>query len=137
MESFFKRTHRWLKHHANVRAILIFILFVLCAFELESIWRGLEAAYTTTDPYITYHHGQIVHENPVVRTRDIQPWMTFQYVNFVFKLPPNYLADALVLTDPRYPKVQIGRYARTHALPLATFVQEVQTTVAGYTPQTF
>ncbi len=138
MESFIDRINLWLRRHYNVRGVIIFILFLLCVFELVSIWRGLETVYTGTDPYLSYHHGQVIREIPVVRPSDIQPWMTFRYVNFVFKLPPNYLSDTLSLSDPRYPNVQIVRYARMHDLDLSTFMQKVQSSVAQYSvPPTF
>ena len=137
MESFTHRIHLWLKRHSYVRTAIIFVLVLLCAFELDAILRGLQTAYTGTDPYLSYHHGQVVRENDIVKPSDIQPWMTFQYIDFIFKLPPNYLQDSLVITDPRYPNVQIARYARMHGLVLQTFLKKVQTTVAGYTPETF
>jgi hypothetical protein len=42
---------------------------------------------------------------------EVSAWMTFEYLNRVFKLPPDTLKSALGITDPRYPRLSIHRWA--------------------------
>ena len=37
----------------------------------------------------------------------VRSWMTFDYLNRVFRLPPGYLKDALHISDARYPHLSL------------------------------
>ncbi len=41
--------------------------------------------------------------------------MTFDYVNHLFTLPPQYLETTLGITDGRYPRLTIEEYAEVRA----------------------
>lgn len=56
----------------------------------------------------------------------IEPWMNFKYVNVVFKLPEEYLAEALNVDDPKYPNVPIGKYAKKRELDPKEFTEELK-----------
>jgi hypothetical protein len=75
-----------------------------------------------------------VHETKITNPSEIEPWMTFQYINFVFKLPSDYLMHSLAIMDPHYPNVQLARYAHTNGLSIVTFLETVRQKVASYTP---
>jgi hypothetical protein len=45
----------------------------------------------------------------------IRDWMTFDYINKVFRLPPAFLKDALGITDALYPNITLRRYAHDRA----------------------
>jgi len=61
--------------------------------------------------------------------------MTFDYLNHVFNLPPDYFKTALVIKDSHYPRLTITRYARKNKLDPAIFLKQVQTaTQAALTP---
>jgi hypothetical protein len=68
----------------------------------------------------------------------IDDWMTFDYLNLVFKLPPTYLKDYLGITDARYPRLSIRRYATTVRLSPGAAVQGVQAAIRNFqaTPTT-
>ena len=138
MEKLIDRIHHWLARHSFVRTALIFILVLLCAFELDAILRGLRgASIDRTDMSLQYRHGQVIRQSDTAVPSDIEPWMTFQYINFIFKLPPSYLKDVLDIGDAQYPNIQLARYARMHDLPLDAYVTMVQQTVSDYTPGSF
>lgn len=59
----------------------------------------------------------------------IQSWMTFQYINFSFGLPSNYLKDILQITDPKYPKISIAKFARKNNQIELEFIQKIQEAV--------
>ena len=62
----------------------------------------------------------------------IQGWMTFSYVNYIFNLPPNYLSESLVINDPHYPNVEIRQYAKTNVLDETNLLYNIQQSVTKY-----
>lgn len=126
-----RKLHNWFQKHTNVRYFLIAILVVLCAFEIQAILGDYRSTYMGSEMYLSMHHGQIVHQNINV-PEDIQSWMTFAYINFVFKLPTSYLQGTLHISDPRYPNVQIRRYARDTNLDELQLTISVQHVVSAY-----
>lgn len=72
----------------------------------------------------------------------VRSWMTFEYLNRIFSLPPTYFSKKLHITDPSYPKMSIARYAvdariTTNAALLqviAALKEYVGTTKAPATP---
>lgn len=65
---------------------------------------------------------------------DIQGWMTFEYINFVFKLPPDYLKQTLSLEGNQYPKTTLKHYASKAGLDTTAFVRSVEDAVRNYKP---
>lgn len=62
----------------------------------------------------------------------IREWMTFDYINKLFGLPPAYLKDQLSISSPSYPKLTLGAYAKgTHANASSTLAG-VQDAVRQY-----
>lgn len=62
----------------------------------------------------------------------IESWMTFQYVNVVFGMPDEYLEGELGISDPKYPNVPIGSYAKRHGLNPQAVVFEIREAVARF-----
>ncbi len=69
---------------------------------------------------------------PTSRADIIQPWMTFDYVNRIFGLPPQYLEAALKITSAKYPRLPLYEYAEKRGLSPTVFTKEVRDAVAGY-----
>ncbi|MCX6712150.1 MAG: hypothetical protein NT041_00475 [Candidatus Vogelbacteria bacterium] len=68
-------------------------------------------------------------------TARIQPWLTFDYINFVFRLPPNYLAGKLPVPDSRYPNISIEKYADRHNLDQKQFLTDLKAAIQDYLTQ--
>jgi len=62
----------------------------------------------------------------------IDVWMTFQYINFVFDIPEDYLKGALHIKDPHYPNLPIGRYMKSNNLDKSVWLEEVKRMVREY-----
>lgn len=62
----------------------------------------------------------------------IDVWMTFQYINFVFDIPENYLKDTFRIEDPHYPNLPIGRYVRSRNLDKNVLLEEIKGKVREY-----
>jgi hypothetical protein len=67
-----------------------------------------------------------------ITINDIGPWMTFDYLNVVFKLEPNYLKNALGISDNRYPNININMYARHYNIPLQNLLQNIKQAITSY-----
>ena len=62
----------------------------------------------------------------------VQPWLTFDFINFVFRLPPTYLASKLPAPDRRYPNLSIERYADRNNLNHAQFLNAIKINIGNY-----
>lgn len=123
----------WLKRHASIRILLVLVLVGLCALELKSVASVLRDTYQNGNSYLQYRHGHRPHPQKDLAPSDIQSWMTFGYINFVFELPTDYLKTAADISDPRYPNIQIARYARMHTVDVNEILANVKQAVALYT----
>lgn len=132
MESFIDRIRAWLARNRIARLCVIVVLIVLSAFEIDAIVRGLRDPYLADDLSLQYEHGRLIRERDIVTPEEIEPWMTFQYVNFIFGLPDAYLKNSLALSEERYPKIQIAGYARRAGLSTEEFLATVKDAVAAY-----
>ena len=56
----------------------------------------------------------VLHHIPIQlpEIADIQSWMTFDYLNRVFNLPPNYLRETLQIQSVQYPRLSIRGLAK-------------------------
>ena len=65
----------------------------------------------------------------------LQAWMTFDYIDHWFMLPPDYLKTTLNVNDVRYPRLTITRWAKdagtTPAAALARVQNALKTYLAG------
>ncbi|MBU6370455.1 MAG: hypothetical protein KGH93_02185 [Patescibacteria group bacterium] len=113
-----------------VLLITIVFLAVFCVREYRRISRlDLINAYKERFAQeVGEHRGPLGAKDAVL----VASWMTFGYVNMIFKLPPEYLQNDLAISDGGYPNVSIGHYAKTHALDQKLFVVAAQKAVAAY-----
>jgi hypothetical protein len=61
----------------------------------------------------------------------VQNWMTFSYLNKVFILSDNYLADTLKISDPKYPNITIRHYTREKKIDPQNFLVSIQDAIAN------
>ena len=64
----------------------------------------------------------------------IASWMTFDYINYIFSLPPSYLQTSLSIQDPRYPRVTIEESSEDAHVNPAAELTAIQTAVRSYSP---
>ena len=62
----------------------------------------------------------------------IQIWMTFNYIDRAFVLPPAYLQTNLNIIDSRFPNITIAEYAKDIGLPDAAALMKVQDAASTY-----
>ena len=66
-----------------------------------------------------------------VQPATVQDWMTFNYLNAVFKLPPGYLQGALGIQDARYPALSLRQYAQSRGIDDNAFLGQVKEELAA------
>lgn len=122
-----KRT--WL---ASTIVLVLVIILLLLGYETYRQYRYLERAHLA--------QLQRLHISDLLQHRKltaadvsyIQPWMTFDYVSAVFVVPIDYLKMNLNISDPRYPYLSLGRYARSRNLNPTDFVGQTENVVYQY-----
>jgi hypothetical protein len=62
----------------------------------------------------------------------IQSWMTFDYVNRIFALPPDYLKEKMSISDTRYPRLTIGEFSEDDRHGASSTLTDVRTAVRDY-----
>jgi hypothetical protein len=119
-----------------LKAVLLVAIFALLLLALLLIaqYQGLRR-----ENLVPQHHSILssLKQNGTLAPQDsnlIGTWMTFDYIDYIFSLPPSYLQNALSIHDPRYPHVTIEEYAEDAHLGLNGTLQAVQAAVRSYTP---
>jgi len=109
---------------ATVLGIILLGLIAWFALDLRHLYRSgaLRPAITRATR----------HSRPMLSSAQIQDWMTFRYINYVFRLPPEYLSQTLKISDAYYPNLVIGTYAASHKLNGAAFLQSVKQAVEAF-----
>lgn len=77
---------------------------------------------------IANHHGPFTAKDVPL----IQGWMTFDYVNKIFNLPPDYLKTSLGISDARYPQEVIFKYAGRAHENVSALVGQIQNLVRSF-----
>ena len=126
------KMRNWLERHIEVRLLIVIVLLVLGVFEIKAIISDLKANDINGDTYLSYRHGRIVRTTDPFTVDDIQSWMTFGYLDFIFKLPPNYFQNMLHISDSHYPNVQIYRYAQINHLYYISLINSIKAAITAY-----
>lgn len=112
------------KTERNFILVLIAVSFLVLGFLINNIFTlHIERKYTETLNKA---------EKRVISLEEIEPWMTFDYLNFAFMLPERYLQDAFMISGTRYEKFPIGRYARKNNLSKNDFIAKVSEEITKY-----
>jgi hypothetical protein len=111
-------------------AVLLTLLLILCLV----LFRKYEqvASMHIINPRTVIYHNQMPRPMTIATVGLIQSWMTFQYIDQAFNIPPQYLQSSLHISDLRYPRIPIGRYAMQNGVSQAVFVQQVKDAVTDY-----
>ena len=117
-----------------VIAILVFaIAFVVLFVFLVRDYRALRRAQILNArefwlAAVLKNHGVL----PASDVTSIRSWMTFDYVNKLFGLPPDYLKTTLSVIDVRYPRLSFSAYAKTSHLDPSSLLGETERAIGNY-----
>jgi hypothetical protein len=115
--------------------VLAAVLIVLAAFLVRSYVRvrRIEILHERESWF-----SAVLHQHGPVTVGDVgfvSSWMTFDYVNALFHVPPPYLKERLSISDPRYPRLTIGSYISHNHLDAAMVLGELKGALTDYLSQ--
>ena len=103
--------------------------FINRRFDLIQVYQNRIATYRTeVNNILTKNHAPLSVEDVDL----VAPWMTFDYINKLFKLPANYLKVNLNISDTRYPNLSLNAYTRGKKLDRIFFLANVKKAVSDY-----
>lgn len=98
------RAERYIRYALIVLALILLALVVFVAVEYHSLrQQQIIDAHMRLSQFLTRHAPFGPSDADIIRS-----WMTFDYVDKIFALPPDYLKTRLQITDTHYPKLTIG-----------------------------
>ncbi len=123
------RAERYIRYALIVFGVLFLVLFVFLLAQYLFLRRHyLFDARQFHIPELLERHAPI----PVSDAGLIHSWMTFDYINKLFALPPDYLKTKIPITDPYYPRTTISSYAKMENVDAAAMVTQVENAVRVY-----
>jgi hypothetical protein len=63
---------------------------------------------------------------------NIRDWMTFDYLNKAFRLPPAFLKASLEIRDARYPGLSIRQYASRLKVTPSSALERIRNAIAQF-----
>ena len=109
--------------------IILAILLFFLVRQYQTLRR--ESVISARESWLT----NALKSHPHVTANDasaIRSWMTFDYVNKLFSLPSDYLKTQLSISDPTYPKLTIGKFARDINQSASGTLEAAQNSVRAY-----
>ena len=116
-----------------ITAVLVIVLIILCIVLAREYSKVAPGRIINRDRFSHFNREHII-LGPG-DTQVITSWMTFEYINHIFSLPPEYLRNTLLLQDIRYPRISLMQYAQLNHMSPDTFTVQVQTAVKNYFPK--
>ena len=116
---------------ASIRSILIIVLGIFCVLEVVLLVGNVHQILSEDRHAFDVREERLTHSRAHIATPDdIQSWMTFGYINFIFKIPDSYLQNRLGIVDAKYPRIQIQKYAREHKLDVGVLLTAIKQSLA-------
>lgn len=117
----------------NRRKIRIFIVIILAILTIgASLWFIYNFKYLEKEGSLKVEHrfkDKSTFVNKRIAIDNIKPWMTFNYLNVIFKLNPIYLKNSLNITDSRYPNIRIDQYTRKNNLNPFSYIEKIKSVI--------
>jgi hypothetical protein len=123
----------YIKYAIILLVVLLFVLGVFLIKDYISLRRmQIINAREFQLSNLLKNHGQLTANDITV----IRPWMTFDYINTLFNIPPDYLKTALVISDPSYPRLSLYGYADHQHVNVMMVLSEVESSTRAYVTAT-
>jgi len=127
------RTRHYIKYAIIALIVVLIGLSIIFIQEYVALRRAQTInAREAQLSHMLAHHGPLTANDVAL----IQPWMTFDYVNKLFNVPPDYLKNGLTITDNSYPQLSLSGYARYQKTDTATVLTDVENSLAAYLTST-
>lgn len=113
---------------------IIKLILLIVGIILLLVIVGLSAniiRFTRLSHYTLHLHR---HTTTISDVNNIRDWMTFSYLNKIFKIPDNYLKSQLNISDSGYPNITISRAAKSQNVQTGVFLEKVKEAVRNVIP---
>jgi len=107
-------------------SLLLILLALLCVFLFFRSFQ-LIRSHRFSAPPISVHH-----KISMADVNSIDGWMTFHYINIVFRLPENYLLTNLNIKSGNYSNSTLDKYIENNKLDKTIFINQVKQAVGDY-----
>lgn len=124
-----KRERQYVKY----AIIILAVIFIFLGIFVVNTYRALRRAQIINARELQL--SALLKNRGPLGANDIgvvRPWMTFDYINKLFNIPPEYLKTRLSISDGRYPQLSLFGYAKSVHLATAAFMSEVTSTLRDY-----
>lgn len=114
--------------------ILLVILFVFALHLIIRDYRYLRGDVLSSQPH-SFRNWYGMHQRytPSVSNVDsIRSWMTFNYLNRVFNLPPDYLKTKLNVSDSKYPNITVEKVIKEKKEAENSYLEKLKTNIRLY-----
>ncbi|MDD5769655.1 MAG: hypothetical protein PHE25_01700 [Candidatus Gracilibacteria bacterium] len=117
------------KNHLSYLLILILILLII--FFSVGLFRNIHKnnIFTQRKNLLDFLGN---HKTNISDVNYVESWMTFRYINTIFKLPEDYLKDKLNINDKKYPNIPLERYANYQKINQDIFLEQVKNSINNY-----
>jgi hypothetical protein len=122
------------EHRKKIFKTTIVVIFALL-FLISLIWftSTFKQLYRTGNLEVDYSiTGRPTRLHRPITISDIRVWMTFDYINVIFKLDPLYLKNTLAITDSKYPNISIEAYARHNRINPQVLLHNIEQAIINY-----
>jgi hypothetical protein len=119
----------YMKYAIMLLAVLLLILGFFLVRNYVSLRRAqiINAREFQLSALLKSHSPVTANDATVIR-----PWMTFDYINTLFNIPPDYLKNSLSISDPSYPKLSLYGYANHQRVNITMVVSDVESSTRNY-----
>jgi hypothetical protein len=120
---------RYIKWAILAFAVLLAVLLFFLVRDYRSLRRAkiINARESLLSAMVKSHGHLTLNDVSVIRS-----WMTFDYINQLFGIPPAYFKDQMSIADARYPKLSLSGYAKSQHLASAAIVGDVENAIRDY-----
>lgn len=125
------------KPYIKYTLVILGIIFIVLLFFMAREIRHLNHSEIISAREI--HISNILKSHGPLTESDIgivASWMTFDYVNKLFAIPPTYLETTFEISNSRYPQISLSGYARSKGVSSAFVVGKVESALHNYLSQT-
>jgi len=113
----------------KIKKILVIVILTVGIFSWIYVFFDV---YQIRNHRLSFQNYLSRYHRAPVSISNISSWMTFDYINKIFKLSPTYLSQTLKITDSKYPLLTIGQYSKKINASSTFLIKNIQNAIEIY-----
>ena len=109
----------------NIWIVLAVAAFLLAIFFLANIFQDFRRHGFFGPPNSRNLHKRM-------DLSEIRGWMTFDFINKAFVLPPDYLKSELGITDKKYPNITVDGWAKNNQESSSALLDKIKKIIQNF-----